>query len=57
MDASGITITSATGDININATAGNVTLSAGLGLMAKGMTASLQGTTTASVQATTVMIN
>ena len=57
MDSSGITITSATGDVNINATAGNVNLSAGLGLTAKGTTAALQGTTTATVKATTVMIN
>ncbi|HLZ86738.1 MAG TPA: type VI secretion system tip protein VgrG [Puia sp.] len=57
MDSSGITITSATGDVNINATAGNVNLSAGLGFTAKGMTAALQGTTTATVKATTVMIN
>lgn len=57
MDASGITISSATGDINISAGAGNINLNAGLGFTAMGTTAALQGATTATVQATTVMIN
>ena len=57
MDSSGITITSGTGNVNINATAGQVSLSAGTQFSASGLTASLQGQTSASIQATTVMIN
>jgi Rhs element Vgr protein len=57
MDASGITITSGTGNISIGATAGQVSLTAGTQFSASGLTASLQGQTSASIQATTVMIN
>lgn len=57
MDASGITITSGTGNINISATAGQVSLSAGTQFSASGLTASLMGQTSATIQATTVMIN
>jgi Rhs element Vgr protein len=57
MDSSGIMLTSGTGNISINATAGQVSLSAGTQFSASGLTASLQGQTSASIQATTVMIN
>jgi Rhs element Vgr protein len=57
MDSSGITISSTTGDININAAAGSVKLTAGLQFSATGTTAALNGTTSATIAATTVMIN
>lgn len=57
MDSSGITITAGTGNISINATAGQVSLSAGTQFSASGLTASLMGQTSATIQATTVMIN
>jgi len=57
MDSSGITLTSSTGNVTINATAGQVSLSAGTQFSASGLTASLQGQTSASIQGTTVMIN
>ncbi|HXB95463.1 MAG TPA: type VI secretion system tip protein VgrG [Puia sp.] len=57
MDSSGITITSGTGNITIQASAGQVGITAGTQFSASGLTASLQGQTSASIQATTVMIN
>lgn len=57
MNSSGITITSGTGNISLNAAAGQVSLTAGTDLSASGLTASLIGQTSATIQGTTVMIN
>jgi Rhs element Vgr protein len=57
MSSSGISISSTTGDITLSSSAGQVSLSAGTAFMAKGLTATLSGDTSATIQATTVMIN
>jgi len=57
MNSSGITLTSATGDISIQATAGNIMLQAGTGLTAEGLTASLTGDTSVTISGATVAIN
>jgi Rhs element Vgr protein len=57
MDSSGITLTSATGNITIQASAGNVQLTAGLELSASGATTSLTGQASVTISGTAVMIN
>lgn len=57
MDSSGITLTSATGNITIGATAGNIQMTAGMDLTASGLTASLSGDTSVTITGTTVAIN
>ncbi|HXB09584.1 MAG TPA: type VI secretion system tip protein VgrG, partial [Puia sp.] len=57
MDSSGITLTSATGAVNIQATAGQVQLQAGTTLSAQGATASVTGSTSLTLTGATVAIN
>jgi Rhs element Vgr protein len=57
MDATGITLSSTTGAINIQAAAGNIQITSGASLSAEGLTTSVTGDTSLTLTATTVAIN